>query len=77
MFSAGQITSSYVSAGGSGTLTVSSGGQVVAGIECAGTYSAGNFHISSGIGGTVKITDPGVVDGGSVQFGTARPHPRA
>jgi hypothetical protein len=73
MFSADQITSSYVSAGGSGTLTVSSGGQVVAGIEFAGSYSAGNFHISSGIGGTVKITDPGVVDGGSVQFGTARP----
>jgi hypothetical protein len=72
MFSAGQITSSYVSAGGSGTLTVSSGGQVVAGIECAGTYSAGNFHISSGIGGTVKITDPGVVDGGSVQFGNGQ-----
>ena len=67
MFSADQITSSYVSAGGSGTLTVSSGGQVVADIEFAGSYSAGNFHISSGIGGTVKITDPGVVDGGSVQ----------
>ena len=75
MFSAGQITSSYVSAGGSGTLTVSSGGQVVAGIECAGTYSAGNFHISSGIGGTVKITDPGVVDGGSVQFGNGQAPP--
>jgi len=49
----------------------------LAGIEFASSYSAGNFHISSGIGGTVKITDPGVVDGGSVQFGTARPHPRA
>jgi hypothetical protein len=75
-FSAGQITSSYVSAGGSGTLTVSSGGQVVAGIEFAGTYSAGNFHISSGIGGTVKITDPGVVDGGSVQFGNGQAFPQ-
>ena len=75
-FSAGQITSSYVSAGGSGTLTVSSGGQVVASIEFAGTYSAGNFHISSGIGGTVKITDPGVVDGGSVQFGNGQAFPQ-
>ena len=75
-YSAGQITSSYVSAGGSGTLTVSSGGQVVASIEFAGTYSAGNFHISSGIGGTVKITDPGVVDGGSVQFGNGQAFPQ-
>ena len=58
MFNAGQITSSYVSAGGSGTLTVPSGGQVVAGIECAGTYSAGNFHISSGIGGPSRSQIP-------------------
>ena len=74
-FNSGQITSSYVPAGGSGTLTVSSGGQVVASIEFAGTYSAGNFHISSGIGGTVKITDPGVVRG-SVRFGNGQALPQ-
>ena len=63
------ISFSYISAGGSGTLTVSSGGAVVASIEFIGNYSSGNFHIASGISGTVKITDPGVVNGGSVDTG--------
>ena len=62
----GQITSSYVSSGGSGTLTVSSGGQLMASIEMIGTYTSASFHITSGISGTVKITDPGIVNGGSV-----------
>jgi len=71
MFSADQITSSYVSAGGSGTLTVSSGGQVVADIEFAGSYSAGNFHISSGIGGTSRSQIP--VSSTAAASSSARP----
>jgi hypothetical protein len=38
-----------------------------------GTYSAGDFHVISGNGGTVAITDPTVPNGGSVQLGTAFP----
>ena len=73
-FSAGQMASSYVSSGTntSGTLFVSSGGQLVAEIDFVGAYSAGNFHVTSGAGGTVKITDPGVVNGGSVELGPAQ-----
>ena len=63
------ISFSYTSAAGSGTLTVSSGGAVVASIELIGAYSSGNFHVTSGIGGTVKITDPVVINGGSVNTG--------
>jgi hypothetical protein len=29
-------------------------------------YSSGNFHVTAGVGGTVKINDPRVVNGGSV-----------
>jgi autotransporter passenger strand-loop-strand repeat protein len=72
VFSAGQISSGYTSAGGSGTLTVSSGGHLVASITLIGNYSAGSFHITSGISGTVKITDPGVVNGGTVTVGSAQ-----
>ena len=32
----------------------------MASIQCVGTYSSGNFHISSGSNGTVEITDPTV-----------------
>ena len=66
---AGQITSRYVSAAGntSGTLFVSSGGVQVAAITMVGHYSAGNFVITSGSGGTVEITDPTVPNGGSVE----------
>ena len=74
VFSAGQITLGYNSSGGSGALTVSSGGQAVACITLIGNYSAANFHVTSGIGGSVKITDPGVVNGGSVQ-GNAQAFP--
>ncbi len=62
------ISLSYASAAShtSGTLTVSSGGTVVAKIDLIGTYSSGNFQIGSGAGGTVEITDPAVVNGGEV-----------
>ena len=72
VISAGLITSSYVSANAantSGTLFVSSGGVEVAAITMVGHYSAGNFHITSGSGGTVGIVDPAVVNGGSVEPG--------
>ena len=36
-----------------------------------GHYSAGNFHITAGSGGTVEIVDPTVVNGGSVAPGPA------
>ena len=58
-----------------GTLFVSSGGVEVAEIHLIGHYSSGNFHISSGINGSVKITDPAVVNGGSVVSGPAQPFP--
>jgi hypothetical protein len=64
------ITSSYVSGNAgntSGTLFISSGGTLVAAIKMVGAYSAGDFNVTSGIFGTVAITDPGVVNGGSVE----------
>jgi hypothetical protein len=63
-----QITSSYVSASGntSGTLFISGGGTLVAAIKMVGSYSAGDFNITSGNGGVVEITDPTVPNGGSV-----------
>jgi hypothetical protein len=64
-FSAGQISASYASANASntsGTLMVSSGGTLVADITLVGKYVTSNFHISSGVGGTVEITDPAVVE---------------
>ena len=63
----------YVSAAShtSGALMVSSGGQLVASIDLIGVYSAGNFTVISGAGGTVEITDPAVVGGGSVDTGSA------
>ena len=78
--SAAGITSSYVSANAantSGTLFVSSGGHLVAAIKFAGSYSAGDFHITSGAGGTVEIVDPTVPNGGSVEPGPAQALPRA
>ena len=73
------ITSSYVSANAantSGTLFISSGGTMVAAIKMVGSYSAGNFHITSGAGGTVEITDPAVPNGGSVQMSAGATFPR-
>jgi len=74
-FSSGQITSSYTQVGSGGTLFVSSGGVEVAEIHLIGNYSSGNFHVTSGISGSVKITDPAVVNGGSVVSGPAQPFP--
>jgi hypothetical protein len=77
--SAGVITSSYVSANAantSGTLFISSGGTMVAAIKMVGGYSVGEFHITSGAGGTVAITDPMVSNGGSVQPSAASTFPR-
>ena len=79
VISAGLITSSYVSANAantSGTLFVSSGGVEVAAITMVGHYSAGNFHITAGSGGTVEIVDPAVVNGGSVEPGPLQSFPR-
>ena len=61
--SAAGITLSYTPANASntsGTLMVSSGGVVVADITLVGAYVASNFHITTGAGGTVEITDPSV-----------------
>jgi hypothetical protein len=41
-----------------------------------GSYSLGDFHITSGSGGTVEITDPAVPNGGSVQSGAAKSFPQ-
>ena len=51
------ISFSYTPAAGSGTLTVSSGGRVVASIDMIGTYTSANFSITSGVSGTVAIVD--------------------
>jgi hypothetical protein len=59
-----------------GVLTVSSGTTIVAAIHLAGTYSTSNFHIGSGINGSVEITDPAVSNGGSVASAAAVACPR-
>jgi hypothetical protein len=56
-----------------GVLRVSSGTTVVAAIHLAGAYVTSNFHIGSGIGGSVAITDPAVPNGGGVVSGPGRP----
>jgi hypothetical protein len=76
---ANTISTSYLSANAlntSGTLFVSSGGVQVAAITMVGHYSAGNFVITSGAGGTVEITDPAVPNGGSVAPAPAQTLPR-
>jgi hypothetical protein len=65
-YSTGEMSSSYSGNATSGVLTVSSGGATVASIDFVGSYTSTNFQISSGSGGTVEITDPAVVGGGSV-----------
>ena len=62
-------TVSYTSAAShtSGTLMVTSGG-VSATVTLVGNYSPANFS-SSTVGGHVRITDPGVVNGGGVEPG--------
>ena len=54
--SGGTITGSFTGT----TLTVSSGGSVVAEITFAGGYATADFNFISGAGDTVEITDPGV-----------------
>ena len=61
-YSAGAVSETYSGNTTSGVLTVSSGGTTVAEINLVGTYMTSNFHITSGIGGTVKITDPSVAE---------------
>jgi hypothetical protein len=67
------VSANFVSAAShtSGALMVSSGGQLVASIDLIGVYSAGNFTMTSGAGGTVEIVDPAVGGGGSVDTGSA------
>jgi hypothetical protein len=65
-YSGGAISGSYSGNSSSGTLTISSGGTAVASIQFVGAYSGGNFQFSSGVNGSVEITDPTVVNGGSV-----------
>jgi hypothetical protein len=56
-------------------LTVSSGGSAVAEINLVGNYTSATFHITSGAGGSVEITDPTVPNGGSVELGLAQAFP--
>ena len=71
-FSAGKIGSSYTPVNASsGTLTVTSGGTVVAKIAFAGQYVASDFHVTSDATGHVLITDPGVPFGGGATLGFA------
>jgi autotransporter passenger strand-loop-strand repeat protein len=59
---------SYTSANSSntsGTLVVSSGG-VSASVTLIGAYTLANFSAGTGIGGSLKITDPAKLVGGSV-----------
>jgi hypothetical protein len=58
----------YVSAAGntSGTLIVTSGAMIVAEITLVGTYVTSNFHLGTGTGRSVKITDPAMPSDGGV-----------
>ena len=71
--SVGGMTVSYTSAAShtSGTLMIVSIGSTAASIELIGAYSQGEFSLTSGINGTVKITDPTAVNGGNVAPGPA------
>jgi hypothetical protein len=62
-YSAGEIaTYSANSSNTGGVLTVSSGGQAVAKINLVGAYVTSNFHVRSGIGNTLEITDPSITE---------------
>jgi hypothetical protein len=50
---------------------VSSGGQLVASIDLIGVYSTGDLRVVSGVSATVKILDPAVGGGGSVDTSSA------
>ena len=53
-----------------------SGSEIVAAIEFAGSYTSTNFHVTSGKGGVVEITDPIVPSGGSVTLSATGTFPR-
>ena len=67
------VSVNFVSAAShtSGALMVSSGGQLVASIDLIGVYSTGDLRVASGVSATVKILDPAVVGGGSVDTSSA------
>ena len=67
------VSVNFVSAAShtSGALMVSSGGQLVASIDLIGVYSTGDLRVVSGLSATVKILDPAVVGGGSVDTSSA------
>ena len=67
------VSVNFVSAAShtSGALMVSSGGQLVASIDLIGVYSTGDLRVVSGVSATVKILDPVVVGGGSVDISSA------
>jgi len=66
-FVSGQMSETYSATTlGSGLLTVTSGGTIVAQINLLGTgYTTSGFHLSSAADGSTIITDPAVVSGGS------------
>ena len=67
------VSVNFVSAAShtSGALMVSSGGQLAASIDLIGVYSTGDLRVVSGVSATVKILDPVVVGGGSVDISSA------
>jgi autotransporter passenger strand-loop-strand repeat protein len=67
------VSVNFVSAAShtSGALMVSSGGQLVASIDLIGVYSTGDLRVVSGVSATVKILDPAVGGGGSVDTSSA------
>ena len=69
------ISLSYVSATGSGTLFLLSGGAVVAQITMIGAYTSANFSAKAESNGNVEIFDPTVPNGGSVAPGSAQSFP--
>jgi hypothetical protein len=54
-------------------LTITSGAShvPVAVIDFVGQYTSANFSVTAGVSGTVAIVDPNVVNGGSVDAGSA------
>ncbi|MDR3423417.1 MAG: hypothetical protein P4L80_19650 [Xanthobacteraceae bacterium] len=63
-YSAGPMGSSYSGTATSGVLKITSGATTVASIAFIGNYSATDFHLASGAGGSgTTITDP---SGGAV-----------
>ena len=73
------ITSSYLSAARptpAERCSSPAAARMVAAIKMVGSYSAGDFHITSGAGGTVAITDPAVPNGAASNRVRPRTFPR-